>query len=90
MKSFSIRYLDAMGRTVTTGMMSFENDVGAVEYAREVQARHAITEVWCDDALVVRLFRYAAPPLDQTSVPSLMATAAFFRADVSRCTESSE
>lgn len=55
--NYSIRLLDAGGRTQRTSFGPFDDDAAALAQARTQVAGSAIVEVWKDYSLVARLFR---------------------------------
>lgn len=60
--NYSIRLLDAGGRTQRTSFGPFNDDAAALTQARSHVAGAPIVEVWKDYRLVARLFR--EPPAE--------------------------
>jgi hypothetical protein len=55
MRDYSIRYLDARGRTTPADFIAFQDDASAVAYAHLNVDFHAMVEVWRGRTLVKRL-----------------------------------
>lgn len=54
---YTIRLLDAAGRTRRTVFGPFDDDVAALAQARKAVPDNEIVEVWKDNNLLARLFR---------------------------------
>jgi len=55
--NYSVRYLDKAGRTTSSVFEPFENDLGAIAFARGKLPTSAIVEVWNNDRLISRLYQ---------------------------------
>lgn len=55
MRDYSIRYLDAHGRTTPADFIPFQDDANAVAYAHLTLDCHSMVEVWRGRTLIARL-----------------------------------
>ncbi len=61
MTNYSVRYLDALGRTQRTEFLPFENNKEAVDFARIGIVANAVVEVWKENDLIDRLYQRHRP-----------------------------
>jgi hypothetical protein len=76
MRDYSVRYLDALGRTETSELLPFVDNKLATDFAHTRLVRYPIVEVWREDDLIVRLYRPApeARPGGHIGDPASTAT----------------
>jgi hypothetical protein len=81
MRNYSVRYLDALGRTQTSEFLPFEDNKLATDYARIGMIRSPIVEVWRGDDLVARLFQQPREIHPVLHIGDPASTAAIVHAD---------